>query len=479
MASTDKLLSAHPPAFSRADALIIAACAISMLIVQMDWFALNLAIPAIARQFDMASTDLQWVVSGYMISIGALMVTAGRLADIFGRRKIIVCGLVVFGVLSAVCGAAPDETWLIAARIVQGVGAALIFPVAIAVISSTFTGPRQSRAIGIVLGFAAIGTALGPFVGGAFSEYWSWRGVFFINIPFCIVAAFLMLRYVGETRDETASRHIDVAGIVAITGGMVCISLGFDRGEDWGWTSWATAGTLAGGAALLIAFVAIESRVSSPLIDLRLFRNRALDAAVIAGSLSNVVYCLVAVFSAMYLQQARGLSPFASGLVFLALSAGAGSASYYAGRLAERFPADRLMAVGMFISAIGIVALTRVESLWLYTPLFLLTGVGLGLGWALASVATQAVVSPELAGAASGVTLTSLVMLGAVSVAIAATVLELLSGSVRAAASDAAAIETVLTAGAVLALAGALSLLIFGRGSAPPIPIEAKASRVS
>ena len=200
---------------------------------------------------------------------------------------------------------------------------------------------------------------------------------------------------------------------------------------------------------------------------------------MIAGSLSNVVYCLVAVFSAMYLQQARGLSPFASGLVFLALSAGAGSASYYAGRLAERFPADRLMAVGMFISAIGIVALTRVESLWLYTPLFLLTGVGLGLGWALASVATQAVVSPELAGAASGVTLTSLVMLGAVSVAIAATVLELLSGSVRAAASDAAAIETVLTAGAVLALAGALSLLIFGRGSAPPIPIEAKASRVS
>ena len=218
--------------FSRAELLVIAACAISMLIVQMDWFALNLAIPAIARDFHMASTDLQWVVSGYMISIGALMVTGGRLADIFGRRRIIVCGLVVFGVLSAVCGSAPDANWLIGARVVHGVGAALIFPVAIAVVSSTFSGARQSRAIGIVLGFAAIGTALGPFVGGAFSQYWSWRGVFFINIPFCIVAIALMLRYVRESLDAAADRRIDVPGMLAVTGGLVCISVAFDRGED-------------------------------------------------------------------------------------------------------------------------------------------------------------------------------------------------------------------------------------------------------
>jgi MFS family permease len=131
--------------FSRVELLVIAACAISMLIVQMDWFALNLAIPAIARDFKVASTDLQWVVCGYMISIGALMVTGGRLADIFGRRRIIVCGLVVFSVLSAICGAAPDENWLIAGRVVHGIGAALIFPVSIAVVSSTFTGARQSR----------------------------------------------------------------------------------------------------------------------------------------------------------------------------------------------------------------------------------------------------------------------------------------------------------------------------------------------
>ena len=202
-------------------------------------------------------------------------------------------------------------------------------------------------------------------------------------------------------------------------------------------------------------------------MDLALFRNRAFDAVVLAGALSNVVFCFVAVFSALYLQQARGMSPFASGLVFLALSAGAGSASYWSGRLAERFPADRLMAVGMLISAAGILGLTSVESLWLYTPLFLVTGIGLGLGWALASVATQAVVPPEFVGAASGITLTSLVMLGAVGVAIGAAMLEVLAGSAAAAGSDAAAINTVLRAGAALAFVGAVALLAFGRRGSP------------
>ena len=138
--------------FSTQDKLVIAACAISMLIVQMDWFALNLAIPSIAKHFNVASTDLQWVVSGYMLSIGALMVTAGRLADIFGRRLVIVIGLAIFGIVSLICGTAPGELYLIIARVFQGIGAALIFPVAIAVVSSTFTGARQARAIGVVLG---------------------------------------------------------------------------------------------------------------------------------------------------------------------------------------------------------------------------------------------------------------------------------------------------------------------------------------
>jgi Na+/melibiose symporter-like transporter len=256
-----------------------------------------------------------------------------------------------------------------------------------------------------------------------------------------------------------------------VTGGLVCISLAFDRGEAWGWTSLATLGTLAAGVALLVLFVAIEGHVKSPLVSLDLFRNRAFDAVVIAGSLSNVVFCFVAVFSALYLQGPRGMSPFESGLVFLALSAGAGSASYYSGRLAEKWPADRLMAIGMLISAVGIVGLTSVTSLWVYTALFLVTGVGLGLGWALSNVATQAVVPADYVGAASGVTLTALVMLGAVGVAIGAAAIEILAGSPTAASTNAAAIDTVLRAGAALALVGAVALLLFGRRPHPnPLP---------
>jgi sugar phosphate permease len=163
------------------------------------------------------------------------------------------------------------------------------------------------------------------------------------------------------------------------------------------------------------------------------------------------------------------MTPFSCGLVFLALSAGAGSASYYSGRLAEKWPADRLMAIGMLISAAGIVGLTSVDSLWVYTPLFFVTGVGLGLGWALSNVATQMVVPTDSVGAASGVTLTSLVMLGAVGVAIAAAMLEVLAGSPQGASRDAAAIDVVLRVGAGLAFVGAVALIAFGR-HAPTAP---------
>ena len=455
--------------FSRQDNLVITACAISMLIVQMDWFALNLAIPAIAKHFNVASTDLQWVVSGYMLSIGALMVTAGRLADIFGRRLVIVIGLAIFGIVSLICGTAPGELYLIVARVFQGIGAALIFPVSIAVVSSTFTGARQARAIGVVLGVRRSGRRWDPS-SAAHSRNSSAGGACSSSIfPSAWFAIYLMLRYVKETRDESADRHIDIPGMLTVTGGLVCISLAFDRGEAWGWTSFVTAGTLVGGVLLLALFVVIEGRVRSPLVSLSLFRNRAFDAVVIAGSLSNVVFCLVAVFSAFYLQQARGMSPFNSGLVFLALSAGAGGASFYSGRLAEKFPADRMMAIGMLISTAGIVGLTIVTSLWLYTPLFFVTGVGLGLAWALTQVATQAVVPAEYAGAASGITLTSFVMLGAVGVAIAAAVCELVAGSAEAAASDAHALDVILLAGAVLAFVGAVGLMMFGRPRATPM----------
>jgi predicted MFS family arabinose efflux permease len=303
----------------------------------------------------------------------------------------------------------------------------------------------------------------------------SWRAVFFVNIPFCLAAAALMLRYVREGRDEGADRRIDFLGMAVLTAALVAIAYGFDKGEAWGWGSAQTLATILGGVALLGLSVLVERRAPAPLVDLSLFRNRPFVAVVAAGSLSNVVYCFVAVFSALYLQQARGLSPLDAGLVFLALSGGAGAAAYFSGRLAERFPADRLMAAGLLTSAAFITLLTFTDSLWAYTPVFFVCGIGVGLGWALTNVATQGVVRPEDAGVASGVALTSLVLLAAVGVAIGTTALDLLAGSPESAGQDTDALDALLRVGAGLAFAGAVVILAFVRQRVRPDELRAGA----
>ncbi|MFD4914147.1 MFS transporter [Streptomyces virginiae] len=458
-APSDRRAGRGESLFSGPDRAVITAAALSMLLVQMDWFALNLTLPVIARDFDEPTTDLQWLVSGYMLTLGAFMITGGRVADVHGRRRTLVCGLVGFGAVSVLCGLAPSTAWLVAGRVVQGVTAAFIFPVAVAVVTGYFRDDRQGRAVGTVLAFSAVGTALGPFVGGTLAEHVSWRAVFFLNVPICAAAAVLMLRHVPETCDTHASGRLDLPGAAALAGGLTLIMLGVDQGAAWGWTSPATWGCLIAGAALLTLFVRIERHSAEPLLDLGLLRNGPFVTITLAGSLSNVVYCLVAVFSALYLQQARGLSPFTAGLVFLALSVGAGTASYFSGHLARRWRPEVLMAGAMLLSGTSVLVLTWSTPLALYVVVFAVVGTGLGLGWALTNVATQSYVPPTRLAAASGFVLTSLVLLGALAVAVASTVLEALSGSAPRAASDGAAIETVLRAAAVLALLGGGLLL--------------------
>ncbi|MFE6084364.1 MFS transporter [Streptomyces virginiae] len=457
-APSDRRAGRGESLFSGPDRAVITAAALSMLLVQMDWFALNLTLPVIARDYGEPTTDLQWLVSGYMLTLGAFMITGGRVADVHGRRRTLVCGLVGFGAVSVFCGLAPSTAWLVAGRVVQGVTAAFIFPVAVAVVTGYFRDDRQGRAVGTVLAFSAVGTALGPFVGGTLAEHVSWRAVFFLNVPIC-AAAVLMLRHVPETRDTHASGRLDLPGAATLAGGLTLIMLGVDQGAAWGWTSPATWGCLVAGAALLTLFVRIERHSVEPLLDLGLLRNGPFVTITLAGSLSNVVYCLVAVFSALYLQQARGLSPFTAGLVFLALSVGAGTASYFSGHLARRWRPEVLMAGAMLLSGTSVLVLTWSTPLALYVVVFAVVGTGLGLGWALTNVATQSYVPPTRLAAASGFVLTSLVLLGALAVAVASTVLEALSGSAPGAASDGAAIETVLRAAAVLALLGGGLLL--------------------
>ncbi|MFB7462409.1 MFS transporter [Streptomyces sp. NPDC056224] len=454
---------ASPGLFTTRERAVIAAAALSMLLVEMDWFALNLMIPVIADEFGTPATDLQWLVSGYMLALGALMIVGGRAADLLGRRRVLVGGLVGFAVLSVACSAAQNVGWLIAGRVVQGAAAAFVFPVAVAVVTAHFRDDRQGRAVATVLAFSAIGIALGPFVGGAFAEHVSWRAVFLLNVPVCVLAAALMLRFVTETRDEQAVRGLDIPGVVTLAVGITGIMLAVDQGAHWGWASPPTLLCLTGGAALLAAFAVIEGRTDEPLLDLGLLRNGPFVLVTAAGSVSNVVYCLVAVLSALYLQQARGLSPLESGLVFLALSGGAGAASYWSGALARRWRPESLMAAGMLLSGVSLFALTWATPLALYTAVFALVGIGVGLGWALTQVATQSYVPASRLAAASGFVLTSMVLLGAVAVAVASTALEAVSGSATDAAADGSATEAVLRVAAALALVGGAALAALAR----------------
>ncbi|MFE1290651.1 MFS transporter [Streptomyces sp. NPDC058751] len=445
--------------FSRRDRAVIAAASIAMLLVELDWFALNLMLPVIARDFGTPATDLQWLVSGYMLTLGALMIVGGRAADLYGRRRILVIGLTGFAVMSVVCSAARNAAWLTAGRVVQGTAAALVLPIAVAVVTAHFRDGRQGRAVGTVLAFSAVGTALGPFVGGSFAELVSWRAVFLLNVPFCALAVLLMLRYVTESRDEEAVRGMDLPGAVTLAGGLTAVMLAVDQGADWGWGSPAGLVCLVAGVVLLALFAVVERRAAEPLIDLSLLRNRPFVTVTVAGTVSNIVYCLVAVLAALYLQQARGLSPLESGVVFLALSAGVGAASYWSGHLAHRWRAEVLMAVGLLLSGVALAALTWARPLPLYAAVFAVVGAGVGLGWALTNAATQSYVSAGRLAAASGLVLTSLVLWGAMAVTVAATVLEEISGSAGGAAADGPAVDGVLRVVALISVAGAVVLV--------------------
>jgi EmrB/QacA subfamily drug resistance transporter len=406
--------------------LVLAATSLAMFVVDLDFFALNLSVPRMASDLDVSATDMQWVISGYMLAGGAFLIPGGRLGDILGRRRMLIIGLALFGGASAICSVAPSAGVVIGFRIVQGLGCAILFPICIAVVTNAFPEDRRKRAIGNLYGLAAIATAAGPFVGGALTSV-SWRLVFLVNVPVTIAAIVLAIRAVPESRDETVPRHIDLPGLATVALGIAGITFAVDRGDAWGWTSVATLGTFAAGLALLIGFVAIERRVRLPLVDLSLFRNLPYVRVTLLGMVGNIAFCVTTFGATLYLQEVRGFSPILAGLIFLGASATLGVAGPLSGRLGERFDIPALMTVAMIVGAVGLLVVGGGGSLWLYIPALSVFGIGYGLCWSLASVGTQTVVPINRAGEASGVTLAIVVGVAGLCVAIAAAIIEVIA----------------------------------------------------
>ena len=442
---------------------VLAAVSMALFCVQIDYFAMNLALPRMASELNSTAADLQWVISVYMLALGAFMVPAGRIGDIFGRRRALLAGIALFGVASALCALAPSATLVIVFRAVQGLGAALIFPVSVSVLTNAFPAVRASHAIGLAYGIAGLGNAAGPLIGGLLTETVGWRWIFWLNVPLTLVSLALGAWSIKESSDESVPRRIDIAGLALITFGIGLFTLTFDRAPHWGWTSAWTAAAFAGSLVALAVFVVVENRVRWPLVDLSLARNPRFTILVVAGAIANIAYGVTILLSTLYLQQVRELDPMMAGLAFLGPSAGAALGGALSGRLAASRPPVVVMGATCVAAAFALAVLAAADDWVIYLSALTVCGFTLGLVYAFTTVATQAVVRQERAGEAAGVTLTALVTLAGVGVAVSATVLEML---VRTGMSTGRAIDLILTVlAAVLLPAGAVVLAVARRSA--------------
>lgn len=443
--------------------------ALTQGVINLDFFAMAIALPDMAQSLDTTVTDLQWVISGYMIALAAFFIPGGRLGDIFGRKRLLLVGMALFATSALLAGLAGSAGLVIIMRVSQGLGAAIAYPLAIAVVNAAYPADRVARAVGIVFGTSVIGTAIGPFVGGVLTQLFSWRLVFLINVPLCLIVIALAWRFIEDSRDESVPRVIDFRGLALVAGGVSLVTLAGDRGPVWGWTSVLTLGTFVLGLALLTGFALVELRVRYPLLDVRLFKGRVFDVLIGAGAVGNMVFTAVMLLMTMFLQQVRGLTPIAAGLVFLAAAVGDGVAGQLSGRVGH-FPPWAVMTVALAVGAVGVAGLAVAQSWWVIGVAFTTAGFGMGLSWAFASVGVQTVVPKEKSGAAAGAVLTVLVGMGGLMVAGAATAVEGLQAGGR---DLDGAIQVVFWALAGLAAVSALLTAVLGRTRAAADPAPA------
>lgn len=442
--------------------MVLAATAMAMFATNLDFFALNLSIPGMARELHTSTTNMQWAISGFMLALGSFLIPGGRLGDVLGRRRTLITGTAIFGLSSLAGGLAPSAGFLIGARLIQGIGAAILFPLSIAVVTNAFPEDRRKRAIGNLYGLAAAATAVGPFVGGGLTEALSWRWVLLINVPVAAIAIALMVRSVPESRDETVPRHIDVSGLAAVAIGISAITFAVDRGDAWGWGSTRTIGLFAAGLALLAAFVAIERRARWPLVDLRLFRNRSFVAITLLGMIANIAFVVTTFATTLYLQDVRGYSPLEGGFIFLAASVMQAVAGPLSGRLAERFDIPRTMLAAIVVGALGLIVIAAGLGIGIIAAALVVFGLGYGLCWAMLSVGTQSVVPADRAGEASGVSLSIVIGMAGLGVAVVASLIEIVSGG---GTGEGEAVEEILRVIAIGSVVAAIPLALAGRAN--------------
>jgi EmrB/QacA subfamily drug resistance transporter len=405
---------------------VLVGTSAGLFLLMLDSTVVSLALPSIQGELDASNDQLQWVLNAYLLVIAALVVTAGRLGDIFGRRRVFLLGFVVFGAGSILAAAAWNPDVLILARVVMAVGAASMLPLSLALVTYVFPKEEQTRAIGIWTAVSGIALGIGPLIGGALAEV-DWRLIFVINIPIVVAAVVVVRAAALEIRDETRPPTIDWPGLVLLTGGLTTAVLALINGDDWGWTSALTLGVLAVGILALVGFWFVEHRVRNPIVEFPLFRNRPYLGATVAAFGVVMTYWTLMFFEPQYLQNILGYSSIAAGVLILPLTVPTVAISPFAGRLVRSFGARLTMTAGLSLGVVGLVVLTRItvsSGYLLVFPGFLAIGISFALVYAPMSAAAMAAMPKAKAGIASAGLAMNRMLAGAIGLALVTSVFE-------------------------------------------------------
>jgi EmrB/QacA subfamily drug resistance transporter len=384
----------------------LTAVAFGLFMIMLDNTVVNVALPSIERDLHVSISSLEWVVTAYALTFAALLITGGKLGDLFGRRRIFILGIAIFTLSSLACGLAPTSGFLIGARAVQGVGAALMNPASLSIITATFPPRERGQAIGIWAGVSAMALAIGPLVGGLIVDNINWNWIFFINVPVGVVGIIVSQLVIKESRDTSHEQSIDVPGLVTSSAGLFALTYALIEGNGHGWTSPEILGLFAAAAALLIAFVVLERYQRLPMLDLSLFRIGSFTGSNIVAMLVSLGMFGVFFFVSLYLQNILGWSPTKAGASFLPMTILIILVAPIAGRMSDRIGSRWLMGGGMTLVSISLLLYQRVglhSTFWTLLPAMLLGGGGMALTMSPMTAAAMSSVPVDKAGVGSGV----------------------------------------------------------------------------
>jgi EmrB/QacA subfamily drug resistance transporter len=412
----------------------VGALALSIFTIMLDSTVVSVALPAIQRDLQIDLTELEWTVNAYTLVFAVLLLLGGKLADFFGRRRILLVGLAIFTLASVACALAPSGGALIAGRAAQGIGAALIMPATLSIIAATFPPEKRGAAIGIWASASLLAVALGPLTGGLIIKYLSWTWIFYINIPTGAVAMTTARAVISESRDPGGEKRLDIPGLVASAAALFGLTFGLIEGNAFGWGSPEILVSLIGAGVAFALFVLLERYRPRPMLDLALFRNATFAGANVVGLLAMVGIFAVFFFMSIFMQLVLGYSAVEAGATFLPMTLLIVVITPLAGRLTDRIGPRWLMTIGMTLVAVSLFLFSRLDAdagFWTMLPGLLIGGLGLGLTAPPMMAAVLGSVPVAISGLAGGVLSAFRLVGGALGIALTGAIVAAQVGDLR------------------------------------------------